>query len=262
MEVTEESLLARQQQLLDTPLLTLTSSMVEALEDNGTKLFRLRRKAGTKRSSMAVQLRSDVAAGRQVELMELSRWLSLLVGLQERHWDQITAAVGKEDVRPTPSERSGAYLDAHLDQLKRVQYKIEEMAMTAAREATISHRLDRFEKDWSDDGAPRLRFCHPRRNPDLTEPPTVLRGFDDVLQLADNQLSEAQACSFSAYCTPANGLAQRAAEWARRIRLLQELIDECCRTQADWLAVRDLFHACAEGDGDDGGADGGEGHRR
>ena len=40
-----------------------------------------------------------------LELMELSRWVSLLVGLQERHWDQITAAVGKEDVRPTPSER-------------------------------------------------------------------------------------------------------------------------------------------------------------
>lgn len=148
----------------------------------------------------------------------------------DRHWEKASQIVG---VHLNPSIPN--FKIRHLTEVRLFQYTddIEEIAISAVREADIFEKISKIEEDWSsaclslDEYKPRkaLLLFRPAETSEL------------MMNIEDTQMVLASLLSnkYNTYFRP------QIQKWVQRLSLAQEVLDLWLRVQSLWMYLEAVF---------------------
>eukprot|EP00937_MAST-01D_sp_MAST-1D-sp2_P001678 g1678.t1 len=148
-------------------------------------------------------------------------------GMRERHWEQISAKIGKKVV---PTKDSYTLSEAFEDKLEEHEEAIVKIGEVAIKEFNIETALDKMEEEWSDVNLELKAYRDTGTS--------VLGGFDDYMALLDEHITMTQAMQFSAFKGP---FEERIDIWNETLMTISEVLDEWIQVQRNWLYLQPIF---------------------
>lgn len=149
-------------------------------------------------------------------------------GMRDRHWEKIASTL-KVDIMPIENFTTEQIIEMNLkDSLELIQ-KIGE---SAAKEYQIEQALDKMEAEWSS----MYLQIHPYRETGTG----VLKGFDDITVILDEQVTMTQTIMFSAFKGP---FEERIDEWNRKLNCVSDVLDVWMTVQRNWLYLQPIFES-------------------
>ena len=147
-------------------------------------------------------------------------------GMKDRHWDQITEAVGFE-LRPEEGFTLTTVVERgmlnHID-------VAEEVGEKAFKEYNIEKALAKMKADWVG-----LNFLLPR----FKQTPTyTIAGFDDAINLLDEHIVATQAMQFSVFKKP---FEEEIGEWEAKLQLASDTLEQWVSCQGQWTYLQPIF---------------------
>jgi dynein heavy chain len=137
-------------------------------------------------------------------------------GMQERHWDQLTAKVGF-DVRPCEGFTLTTLVDKGVMNHTEIA---EEVGERAAKEHHIEVSLKKMQEGWEG-----LDFVLPRFKTTTT---SYISGFEDAIQMLDEHIVTAQAMQFSPFKKP---FEEEIEAWSTQLMLVSDTLEEWIKCQ-------------------------------
>ena len=149
-------------------------------------------------------------------------------GLRERHWAQISEALGaevKHDDKSSLHDMIEAGLFKIIDAL-------EEIGSAASKEFALETAMDKMKQEWSS-----ICFeCIPYRESGVS----ILAGIEDVQQMLDDHILKAQTMHSSAYIKP---FEEEMKAWEDKLLSMQDILDAWLRCQESWLYLEPIFNS-------------------
>ena len=147
-------------------------------------------------------------------------------GMKDRHWDQITEAVGFE-LRPEEGFTLTTVVERGM--LNHVDVA-EEVGEKAFKEYNIEKALAKMKADWVG-----LNFLLPR----FKQTPTyTIAGFDDAINLLDEHIVATQAMQFSVFKKP---FEEEIGEWEAKLQLASDTLEQWVSCQGQWTYLQPIF---------------------
>eukprot|EP00937_MAST-01D_sp_MAST-1D-sp2_P005910 g5910.t1 len=220
---------------MDAPLLTLDAEKIE--KDAGT-VSRMLNKAARfferNNDDMKGQLTGckDMAEEMSTKVDDFRPHIPMCIsmchpGMRERHWEQISAKIGK---KVTPTKDSYTLSEAFEDKLEEHEAAIVKIGEVAIKEFNIETALDKMEEEWSDVNLELKAYRDTGTS--------VLGGFDDYMALLDEHITMTQAMQFSAFKGP---FEERIDIWNETLMTISEVLDEWIQVQRNWLYLQPIF---------------------
>lgn len=149
-------------------------------------------------------------------------------GLRDRHWAKIADIVGLE-IKPDAVTSLKYLLDKEVGSKVK---EVEQVSDNASREWSIEKQLDKMLTDW--DG---LAFELGEWKDTGTY---ILKGgpVDEAQMLLDDHLVKSQAMTASPFARP---FEDRLIPWERKLRRLQDILDQWLKCQGKWLYLEPIF---------------------
>ncbi|CAG5104629.1 Oidioi.mRNA.OKI2018_I69.chr1.g1402.t2.cds [Oikopleura dioica] len=147
-------------------------------------------------------------------------------GMRPRHWDRVEVVVGT-DIRPDEDTTLLQMLEFNLGQHLP---KLEEIAVSAAKEYALEKTLNKMKEDWQE-----MKFTLlPYRDTSVS----IFGGMDEIQILLDDQLIKCQALRSSPYL---GAFAEDFKAWDDKLILMQDVLDVWLKVQAAWLYLEPIF---------------------
>lgn len=147
-------------------------------------------------------------------------------GLRDRHWKQISKAIGfniQADESFSLSRALQLNLNDYLEQIQAV-------SDVASKEHSLENALNTMQNEWSG-----VKFDYKEyRNSGAY----VLKAVDEIQMLLDDQIVKVQGMRSSPYVAP---LQERVDMWERRLKRMQEILDEMLKCQQSWMYLEPVF---------------------
>jgi len=147
-------------------------------------------------------------------------------GMEERHWDQLSAAVGF-DVRPVEGFTLTTLVDKGL--LGHAE-TAEEVGERAFKEHHIEVSLRKMQAAWVG-----LDFVLPQFKATTT---CYISGFEDAVQMLDEHIVTTQAMQFSPFKKP---FEEEIEQWATALMLVSDTLEEWVKCQGQWMYLQPIF---------------------
>jgi dynein heavy chain len=147
-------------------------------------------------------------------------------GMKERHWQQISETVGFK-VEPHEGFTFQTVIDLNL--VDHVQ-ACEDIGEKASKEYTIELELMKMKEEWNEVEFFMIPFKK-------SETYTVT-GFDDALNILDEQNVKTQAMQFSPFKKP---FEEEIKEWYDLILLITDTLEEWIKCQGQWMYLQPIF---------------------
>lgn len=147
-------------------------------------------------------------------------------GLKERHWEQISKAVGFE-VKPYEGFTFQNILDMNL---YKFNDEICEIGERAGKEYNIETSMARMKKDWIS----VFLTLKPFRNSGTY---TVL-GFDEAINFLDEHQTLAQTLAFSPFKKP---FEEEIEDWCSTLLYVSNVVEEWIKCQKQWQYLQPIF---------------------
>ncbi|KAL1116324.1 hypothetical protein AAG570_005819 [Ranatra chinensis] len=147
-------------------------------------------------------------------------------GMQQRHWDEISQAVGIE-LRPTPESTLAEFIELGLT--KYVE-KLEEISVSASREFTLERNLHKMKQEWNDICLELVDFRDTGTS--------ILSAIDDIQVMLDDHILKAQTMRGSPYVKPFEVEMQ---QWEEKLISMQDILDSWLQVQGTWMYLESIF---------------------
>ncbi|XP_054256854.1 dynein axonemal heavy chain 3 [Macrosteles quadrilineatus] len=147
-------------------------------------------------------------------------------GIQERHWQQMSEAVGIT-ISPTPESTLSDMIELGLT--KHIA-KLEEIGVTASREFALEQSLRKMKLEWVD-------ICFelvPYRETGVS----ILSAVDDIQVMLDDHILKAQTMRGSPYVKAFQAEMQ---QWEEKLISMQDILDAWLQVQATWMYLEPIF---------------------
>ncbi len=150
-------------------------------------------------------------------------------GMRERHWKEISKAIGMElIVGETINSLQDVFDLKLIDHIEQINKESE----VAAKEYTIERALTDMKGSWDD-----VKFeIKPYRNTGTY----VMKILDEVQQQLDDHIATTQTLGFSSY---KKNFEAEIIQWENQLNLVSEIIEEWLQCQREWMALEPIFTA-------------------
>jgi dynein heavy chain len=150
--------------------------------------------------------------------------------LEERHWEVITALIGKkldlDDENFTLGDLLEMGVDKHMEQ-------IHETSVNASKEADLKGMLAKVENSWKDLDL----IVNPYKD---SKDVFILGAVDDIVTALEDSLVTVGTIAGS----PFVGFIREEVEtWQKNLLLFQETLDEWLMAQRNWMYLESIFGA-------------------
>ncbi|VVC42221.1 Dynein heavy chain, coiled coil stalk,P-loop containing nucleoside triphosphate hydrolase,Dynein heavy [Cinara cedri] len=147
-------------------------------------------------------------------------------GIHDRHWTEISKTVGV-DLQPNKQSTLSDMIEIGLPNYIE---KLEEISMTASREYSLEHSLQKMKEEWL-----TIEFeCSPYRDSGVS----ILTSLDDIQVMLDDHILKAQTMHGSVYIKP---FEVEMDTWERKLILMQEILDLWISVQGIWMYLGPIF---------------------
>jgi dynein heavy chain len=147
-------------------------------------------------------------------------------GMTDRHWDEISDKIGI-DLHPDESFTLQKAFDLNLRDHGVLIGKVGEKA---AKEYQLEKLLNSMEEEWSTVDLQILPYSDSGT--------FVLKGFDELVAVLDEQITKTQGMMFSAYKKP---FEDRIEAWNTKLQIMSDLLEEWIQVQRSWLYLDPIF---------------------
>jgi len=147
-------------------------------------------------------------------------------GMKDRHWDQVSAAVGF-DIRPVEDFTLQGCVDKGL--LTHTEL-CDEVGERAFKEYHIETSLKKMQADWVG-----VDFRLPQFKTTTT---SYISGFEDAVQMLDEHIVTTQAMSFSPFKKP---FEEEIETWSTQLMLVSDTLEEWVKCQGQWMYLQPIF---------------------
>lgn len=147
-------------------------------------------------------------------------------GMRGRHWEEVSGIIGysfKPNETTTLSATLAMGLEKHMERL-------EEIAGCASKEYSLEKALDKMFSEWQP-----LEFMLKEYRDTGT---CIMAGNEDVQALLDDHIVKSQTMLGSPFIKP---FEDRARSWAKKLVLIQDLIDIWLKVQSVWQYLEPIF---------------------
>ncbi|KAL0279081.1 UNVERIFIED_CONTAM: hypothetical protein PYX00_000712 [Menopon gallinae] len=147
-------------------------------------------------------------------------------GLQERHWQQMSQALGVEIEHP---DNASLHDMIEIGLIKHTA-KLEEISVAATKEFALEKALEKMKTEWDD-----VMFeCVPYRETGVS----VLSSVDDIQVMLDDHILKAQTMRGSPYV---KAFEHEMQQWEDKLISMQDIIDAWLLCQATWMYLEPIF---------------------
>jgi dynein heavy chain len=156
-------------------------------------------------------------------------------GLQERHWQEIEAAIGHtfDEEKPCLKYSLGEMLKLGIDDAEKSEI-IESASTKALQEKVLKDMFhEKILMVWK-----RLEFeamVYKERHDTF-----ILGGIEPVMEALDDSLVTLNTILGSRYCAP---IRYDVSNWQKKLNLLSETLDEWLQVQQQWMYLETIFAA-------------------
>ena len=147
-------------------------------------------------------------------------------GMRDRHWEQISTLVGKPIVMDENFTLKSAFdldIEAH-------EAAVCKIGGGAGKEFQIEEKLDDMEKEWESIDLDMFAYRDTGTY--------VLKGFDELIAILDEQITMTQAMQFSAFKAV---FAERIDEWNTKLSTISDVLEEWMNLQRSWMYLQPIF---------------------
>ena len=210
---------------------TFSEINAETLEDdvgkfntNISKAFKSFEKAGNRACmDIASQIKDSIKAFQpKVPIVVAIR----NPGMRERHWEKISELVGK----PCVVDENFTLKTALDNGIEKFEAQICKIGDAAGKEFQIEEKLDDMQKEW--DVIDLDMF--PYRDTGTY----VLKGFDELIAVLDEQITMTQAMQFSAFKA---AFEERIDDWNSQLTTISDVLEEWMKLQRSWMYLQPIF---------------------
>ena len=221
----------KKQWMEDAPVLGIDSEgIVREVQVVFQASYKLAKKFAKNPNSAAIKQEVDVVLAMKSILVELGNH-----NLQERHWKQMLALVGKEDEDYTTMTITNL-IEWGLFEEGKFEEKVGDISGNASGEAGIEKALRDVEEGWK-----TMNFAvNPYREEDYDRV-FILGGLDEVMALLEDNLVSLSTMLGSRYIA---GVQDAVTTWEEKLKLLAESLDEWAMLQREWMYLDSIF--CAD----------------
>lgn len=146
--------------------------------------------------------------------------------MKDRHWDQVSEAVGF-DIRP----EEGFTLQSCVDKGLLAHTELcDDVGERAFKEYHIETSLKKMQADW--DG---VDFQLPQFKATTT---SYISAFEDAVQMLDEHIVTTQAMSFSPFKKP---FEEEIELWSVKLLLVSDTLEEWVKCQGQWMYLQPIF---------------------
>lgn len=149
-------------------------------------------------------------------------------GMKDRHWEKVSEIIGfpiKVSLELTLSRVIEYSLDEYLS-------KFVPISDSATKENNLERAMNTMINEWSD-----MAFTvHPYRDTGTY----ILSAVDDIQVLLDDHIIKTQTMKGSPYIKP---FETDIIAWEKKLMLLQEILDDWLRVQANWMYLEPIFYS-------------------
>jgi dynein heavy chain, axonemal len=147
-------------------------------------------------------------------------------GLNERHWEQISAEMG---ILCTPALFGSLSAIVDIDIMK-ILPRLQEISNAAGKEYELNIQLINMQTEWKE-----VAFeLHQYRDTDTF----LLAALDNVQALLDDHILKSQAMRGSPYIA---ALGAKATDWEDKLINMQDVLDTWLRVQSTWMYLEPIF---------------------
>lgn len=147
-------------------------------------------------------------------------------GMQDRHWDQLTAALG-EPINATLYPTLSAMVDVGV---QKIYEQLEAVSISAGNEFELNMQLANMQEEWKD-----IKFELMEYRDSETY---ILSALDDIQTLLDDHILKAQSMRGSPYIV---ALGDRANDWEAKLVNMQDIMDVWMKVQSTWMYLEPIF---------------------
>eukprot|EP00055_Hartaetosiga_balthica_P017752 m.122337 g.122337 ORF g.122337 m.122337 type:complete len:4010 (-) comp9395_c0_seq2:1066-13095(-) len=167
----------------------------------------------------------------KVEITKFKTHLPLIqvicnLGLRERHWDKMSAVIGR-NVAPDSSSTLKQYIDYELDDKLA---ELEVISGSASKEYSLEKAMIRMESEWE----PMEFHLTSYRDTGVK----ILSSLDEIQTMLDDHLVKTQTMRGSPFIKP---FQDRIHAWEKKLVTTQDIIDGWLKVQATWLYLEPIF---------------------
>lgn len=148
-------------------------------------------------------------------------------GLRERHWQQVSSIIQiplKQEDDLTLMKLINLDIDSSLFPA------LESVSEAASKEHALEKALDKMKKEWEN-----MEFTIVSYRESGT---FILAAIDDIQVLLDDHIVKSEAMKASTYIKPFENDMK---DWASKLALLLEVLDQWLQVQATWLYMEPIF---------------------
>jgi dynein heavy chain len=198
--------------------------VVSRFKANIAKAFKSFEKAGNRACmDIAKQIKDSIVAFEpKVPLVIAIR----NPGMRERHWEQISDLVGKPILVDENFTLKTAF-DLNIEQHEAAVCKI---GGGAGKEFQIEEKLDDMEEEWKSIDLDMFSYRDTGTY--------VLKGFDELIAVLDEQITMTQAMQFSAFKAV---FEERIDNWNTKLNTVSDVLEEWMKLQRSWMYLQPIF---------------------
>lgn len=148
--------------------------------------------------------------------------------MKDRHWEKVSEIIGFP-IKVSPELTLARVIEYSLDEYLS---KFVPISDSATKENNLERAMNTMINEWSD-----MAFTvHPYRDTGTY----ILSAVDDIQVLLDDHIIKTQTMKGSPYIKPfeADIIA-----WEKKLMLLQEILDDWLRVQANWMYLEPIFYS-------------------
>ncbi|KXZ54227.1 hypothetical protein GPECTOR_5g319 [Gonium pectorale] len=147
-------------------------------------------------------------------------------GMRDRHWDQLSTALGfrlHPDKSFTMSTAAQMGLLSHLPVITKV-------SEVAGKEYAIEQALDKMQREWETAEMQVLDYRETRTY--------VVKVDEQISQMLDDHIAMTQSMAFSPFKKP---FEERIIKWEQQLSLVSEILDQWIQLQRQWMYLEPIF---------------------
>ena len=147
-------------------------------------------------------------------------------GMRDRHWEKIGELVSKTVV----IDENFTLKSAFELGIENFDEKVRKIGDSAGKEFQIEEKLDEMEKEWE---VIDLEMFAYRDTGTF-----VLKGFDELIAVLDEQITMTQAMQFSAFKA---AFEERIDDWNSKLTTVSDVLEEWMKLQRSWMYLQPIF---------------------
>ncbi|KAI5723048.1 hypothetical protein M8J76_000435 [Diaphorina citri] len=147
-------------------------------------------------------------------------------GMEERHWKILSDELG-QDITPNDQTSLKNMLDLGI---RNILPKLEEVSLSASKEAELSQSLNKMVTEWSDI---KLDVV-PYRDTGTY----IIQGTDEIQVMLDDHILRAQTMRGSPYIKP---FETEMEAWESKLINMQDILDIWLQVQGTWMYLEPIF---------------------